>query len=83
MRKQLRNTAEMAYMNNRAKILKGVDARYVSEIDGRQFYNSETSDPVVNYAASKHIIGEWIEQNGVDNLLSGIRTGEIDALQSR
>ena len=63
-----------------SEILKGMDARYVSKIDGSDFYSNETSDAVMNYAASKYLVSKWIEKNGADNLLTDVRTGKIDAL---
>ena len=63
-----------------SEILKGVDARYVTEINGSDFYDDETSDAVMNYAASKYLLSKWIEKNGADNLLTDVRTGKIDAL---
>lgn len=62
-------------------ILYDTDPRYVTMINGSDFYNAEVADAVKNYAAAKHVIRRWIEKNGLENLLPIVQSGKVDSLQ--
>ncbi len=64
-----------------SEILNDIDPRYVTMINGSEFYNTEVTDAVKNYAAARHVVRRWIEKNGVENILTIVQSGKVDNLQ--
>jgi hypothetical protein len=49
----------------------GVDSRYIESHTGRDFYQGEVRQ---NYATAKHLIAQWINVHGADQLLPNLHS---------